>query len=118
MHDLHESLRLYDASLTVLSQEAEAIDREDEDLLCALSKKRAALMEEAWNKRAGCSAALLRERLERIDAAQIKLQNKVRMQVDSLRISLQYSHKQGNRLAGYGNAVKFRQNALLVSREG
>lgn len=115
---MHESLRLYDASLALLNQEREAVDAGDEERLVALCEKRRAYMEEAWEKRSGCDAVALRRKLEAILSAQVALTRRTQEQTDILRMALQSSRKENTRLAGYGKVVNHRQNALIVSKEG
>jgi len=115
---MHESLRLYDASLVILAEETEAIENEEEERLPELSQKRKALMEEAWAKRAGCPAPLLIEKLEVIRNAQNKLAAKATMQMETLRLSLKNSRKESTRLAGYGRTLGGGQNMSLLHKEG
>lgn len=115
---MHACLRLYDAVLDLLERETEALDQEDEARLPELCEKRTALMAQAWESRAGCSAPLLREKLEAVRAAQALLTAKAAMQRDTLRLALQSSRRENTRLAGYGKVVASRQNALIVSKEG
>ncbi|MDL2210515.1 hypothetical protein LJC26_06900 [Desulfovibrio sp. OttesenSCG-928-O18] len=115
---MHECLRLYETSLGILRQEEEAIEREDEERLLELCAKRAALMEEAWEKRAGCDPLLVLEKLEAIQREQARLSSKATAQQETLRLALQSSRRENTRLAGYGKVVGHRQNALIVSKEG
>lgn len=115
---MHESLRLYDASLALLNQEREAVDAQDAERLAELCEKRKAYMEEAWEKRAGCDPDAIRQKLEAILDAQITLTRRTREEADILRMALQNSRKENTRLAGYGKVVNNRQNALIVSKEG
>ena len=111
---MHDSLLLYDASLNLLAQEEEAFDSEDEERLLELGEKRSALMREAWEKRAGCGAQPLLDRLELIRKSQETLTAKARARQETLRLSLQSSRKENSRLAGYGRVVGSGQTALLV----
>lgn len=115
---MHESLRLYDASLALLAEEAEALESENEDRLLELSQKRLALMKEAWEKRAGCSVPLLLERLEAIRKAQDTLAVKAKTQMETLRLTLQNSRKETTRLAGYGKTLGSGQGVSLLYKEG
>ena len=115
---MHESLRLYDASLRILAQETAAIENEEEDTLPELCEKRMALMEEAWEKRAGCDPVLLLEKLEAIREAQASLTCRANTEVESLRLALQDSRRENIRLAGYGKVVANRQSAIFMSKEG
>lgn len=115
---MHECLRLYETSLELLRREEEAVEREDEERLQELCEKRAALMKEAWEKRAGCDPLLVLEKLEAIRQAQTKLSAKANAQRETLRLALQSSRRENTRLAGYGKVVSHRQNALIVSKEG
>lgn len=115
---MHESLRLYDASLEILAQEAEALEREDTERLLELCEQRMALMTEAWEKRTGCDTALLTERLEAIQKALPLLTSKASTQKESLRMILQSSRRENMRLAGYSKALKSMQNAVIVSKAG
>ena len=115
---MHESLRLYDASLALLNQEREAVDAKNEERLVELCEKRKAYMEEAWEKRAGCDPDALRQKLETILEAQRSLTRRTQEESEILRMALQNSRKENTRLAGYGKVVNRRQNALIVSKEG
>ena len=115
---MHESLRLYDVSLSILEQEIQALDNEDEELLTELCGKRAALMEEAWEKRAGCPADLLLERLKMIQEVQGTLAAKARMQTETLRLDLQHNRKESTRLTAYGKALGHGQNMYMLRKEG
>lgn len=115
---MHESLRLYDACLTILDQEAEALDNEDEERLQELCDNRAQLLEEAWRKRDGCEPALLMERLETIRKAQDSLTAKARMQAETLRLALKNNRQESTRLAGYGKTLGSGQNVSLLRKEG
>ena len=115
---MHESLRLYDASLILLNQEAQAIENEEEERLPELCEKRMALMEEAWQKRAGCDSGLLIERLQVIHKAQADLVAKARAQTGALRLSLKNSRQESTRLAGYGKAIGSGQNIPFLCKEG
>lgn len=115
---MHESLRLYDTALSILTSEMEALDQEDDDLLAELFEKRAQVMAEAWKKRSGCGERLLLEKLESILKAQNELTQKANMQKETLRLSLQNSKKQGDRLAGYGKVVSNRDTAFTMIKEG
>ncbi len=115
---MHEALRLYDASLDILAQETEALENADEELLLALCKKRAELMEEAWSKRSGCPVEPLRERLEALRKAQESAIARTRMQSETLRLELKNSRQESTRLAGYGKALGNGQNMSLLRKEG
>ena len=115
---MHESLRLYDESLTLMHQEKQALEAEDEERLMELCEKRKAFMKEAWEKRAGCDRLALLERLEAIQEAQDDLTRRAREATEMLRLALQSSRKENTRLTGYGKVVGSRQNALIVSKEG
>jgi hypothetical protein len=115
---MHASLRLYDDCLTILGQESEALENEDEERLRELCEKRARLMEEAWRKKDGCETALLRERLDALRQAQDSLIARTRMQTQTLRLALENNRRESNRLAGYGKAVGCGQNAFLLRKEG
>lgn len=115
---MHESLRLYDASLAMIAEETEALENEQEDRLLELSQKRKALMEEAWAKRAECPAPFLLEKLEVIRNAQNKLAAQASMQMETLRLSLKNSRKETTRLAGYGKTLGGGQNMSLLHKEG
>lgn len=115
---MHESLRLYDTALSILTREMEALDQEDDDLLAQLFDQRAQVVAEAWEKRSGCSERLLLEKLKSILKAQNELTQKANMQRETLRLSLQNSKKQGNRLAAYGKVVSNRDTAFTMVKEG
>ncbi len=115
---MHESLRLYDASLALLDKEKEAIDNKEEERLQELFQKRAALMEEAWQKRDGCPSSLLAERLRAIQKAQEALTAKARMQTETLRLELKNSRQESTRLTGYGKMLGNGQNRSLLRKEG
>ena len=115
---MHESLRLYDTSLAILAQETEALDNEEEERLAELCQKRAAVMEEAWQKRAGCDPALILGRLKTIQKAQSALAAKAKMQTETLRLALKNSKQESNRLAGYGKAVGNGQTMSMLRKEG
>lgn len=115
---MHESLRLYDTALLLLTREAEALDKEDDDLLAELFEKRAQVMAEAWEKRSGCDKSALLDKLESIQKAHNDLTQKTNMQRETLRLSLQSSKKQGTRLAGYGKAVSNRDTAFTMIKAG
>ena len=115
---MHESLRLYAACLTLISQETQALDNEDEARLEELCSERIALMEKAWEKREGCDPALLAEQLKAIQYAQEELTAKTRMRTETLRMTLQNSRKESTRLAGYGKIVGNGQNQSLLRKEG
>ena len=115
---MHESLHLYATCLTILGQEAEALDNEDEDRLEELCQKRTLLMEEAWKKRDGCDPALLAGHLTTIQVAQGELAAKTRMRTETLRITLQNSRKESTRLAGYGKAIGNGQSPPSLYKEG
>lgn len=115
---MHESLRLYDASLSVLAEETAAIENEEEERLPELFAKRAALMEEAWKKRAGCDPLLLLEKLQAIQEAQSKISLRANTELETLRLALQNSRRENTRLAGYGKVVAHRQSAIFMSKEG
>lgn len=115
---MHESLRLYDASLAMITQENEALDAQDEERLQDLCEKRTAYMREAWEKRSGCDPLAILERLESIRKAQALLTQRAQVETESLRAALQNSRRESTRLAGYGKVVNHRQSALIVSKEG
>lgn len=115
---MHESLRLYDACLTILDQEAEALDNEDEERLQELCEQRARLMEEAWKKRDGCEPSLLMERLESIGKAQDSLAANARTHSETLRLALKDSRQESTRLTGYGKALGSGQTMSLLRKEG
>lgn len=115
---MHESLRLYDASLEIINQEREALDAENDERLAELCEKRMTCMREAWEKRAGCDPLAILERLEAIQRAQALLARQAREQTEILRMALQNSRKENTRLSGYGKVVNRRQSALIVSKEG
>lgn len=115
---MHVSLRLYDASLSILAEEAAAIENEQEERLPDLCAKRMALMEEAWEKRAGCDPLLLLEKLQAIQEAQSKMTIRANTEMETLRLALQNSRRENNRLAGYGKVVAHRQSAIFMSKEG
>lgn len=115
---MHESLRLYDTALSILGQEMEALDKENDDLLDELFEKRTLIMAEAWEKRSGCNERLLLEKLEALQKAQNELSRKAGMQRETLRLSLQNSKKQGVRLAGYGKVVSNTATAFTMVKEG
>lgn len=115
---MHESLRLYDAALHFLRQEEKALDAEDDDRLAELFGQRAAVMAQAWEKRDGCDAASLLRKLEAVRTAQAELARKAAMQKETLRLALQNSRKQGNRLAGYGKLVSNKDTAFTMIKEG
>ena len=115
---MHESLRLYDASLEILAREAEALEHEDEERLLELCQKRAGFMEEAWAKREGCPEELLRERLEAIKKAQETVAAQVQMRNETLRLELKNSRQETTRLAGYGKMLGNGQNMSLLRKEG
>ena len=115
---MHESLRLYDASLALIAEERNAIDAEDEERLGELCEKRTAYMEKAWEKRAGCDPAAILERLEAIRNDQMLLTRRAQDETEIIRMALQNSRKENTRLAGYGKVVNRRQSAFIVSKEG
>ena len=115
---MHESLRLYDAALEVLAGEMDALENEDEERLLELSGKRAALVEEAWEKREGCPSAPILERLNTLREAQVSLTAKASAQAETLRLSLKDSRQESTRLAGYGKALGSRQSMSLLHKEG
>ncbi len=115
---MHESLRLYDACLTILDQEAEALDSEDDERLQELCAKRARLLEQAWEKRDGCARDLLRERLEAIKKAQDSLIARTRAQTETVRLALKKNRQESTRLAGYGKALGGGQSMSLLRKEG
>lgn len=115
---MHDSLRVYDACLAMIAMETEALENEDEERLLELSQNRAALMNEAWGKRAGCSSALLLERLEAIRKAQRTLEEKTEQRTETLRIALKSTSKESTRLAGYGRALGDGMNLSLLYKSG
>lgn len=115
---MHESLRLYDASLAILEQELQALDGGDEELQTDLCEKRVQIMGEAWVKRAGCPVTLLLERLNAIHEAQETLAAKTRGQTETLRLELRNSRKESTRLNGYGKVLGNRQDMRIVRKEG
>lgn len=115
---MHESLRLYDACLTILDQEAEALDNEDDERLQELCAHRAQLMEQAWQKREGCENSLLLERLEAIQKAQDSLLSRTRMQTETVRLALKNNRQESTRLVGYGKTLGSGQNRSLLRKEG
>jgi len=115
---MHESLHLYSECLTLIGQEAEALDNEDEDRLEELYQRRVHLMEEAWKKKDGCDPALLSKKLKAIQSAQEELTAKTRMRTETLRMTLQNSRKESTRLTGYGKAMGNGQNLSSLYKEG
>ncbi len=115
---MHESLRLYDTCLTILDQEAEALDNEDDERLQELCERRARLLERAWEKREGCENALLEERLRAIQKAQDSLAARTRMQAETLRMSLKNSRQESTRLTGYGKTLGSGQSPSFLRKEG
>ena len=115
---MHESLRLYDAALELVAEEAKALDHEEEERLEELFEARTSLMEEAWRKRDGCAPELLAQKLEAVRLAQSLLARKATIARDTLRLALQSSRKESGRLAGYGRVTQTGQSALILSKEG
>lgn len=115
---MHESLRLYDACLSILVEEEAAFAAQNEERLMELCDRRMSFMEQAWQQRAGCDDAALRAKLEAIQSAQENLTRKTRSEMETLRLALQHSRRENTRLAGYGKTVASRQSALIVSKKG
>lgn len=115
---MHEALRLYDASIAILAQEAEALESEDAERLMELCQNRARLMDEAWSKRAGCPADSLLERLEVIRKAQETIIFQTKTQTETLRLDLKNNRQESTRLAGYGRMLGNGQNMSLLYKEG
>ncbi|CAK7042561.1 MAG: hypothetical protein DELT_02889 [Desulfovibrio sp.] len=115
---MHESLRLYDTALEILTRENEALEKEDDDLLATLYADRVSIMAEAWEQRTGCNKTALVEKLRAIQKAQQELTQKASMQKETLRLALQNSKKQSTRLAGYGRVVSNWETAFTMVKEG
>lgn len=115
---MHECLLLYDTALDLLAQEERAVAQENEDILDDLVAQRTTIMQTAWEKRAGCPAALVMEKLEAIQRKQARIEREADKKLELVRLSLQSSRKENTRLSGYGKVVSHRQSALIVSKEG
>ncbi len=115
---MHECLRLYDSALALVRQEAEAIEHGEEELLESLLRERETLMEEAWRKRAGCDPDLVAERLSAIRLAQEAAGRMARINRDNLRLALQSSRRESDRLSGYGRVTNTMHGAFIISKAG
>lgn len=115
---MHESLRLYDAALAILAEETAALENQNEERLPEMSEQRMLLLEEAWEKRAGCPASFLLERLQTLQKAQSNLTAKAETRREDLREKLKKSRKESVRLTGYGNSLKSGQNITLLCKQG
>jgi len=112
---MHASLLLLDAALELATLEVAALANEDDELLEQLIHDREALMNEAWEKRQGCSEELMLERIVSLQQIHNHLCEQVRRLTQKVRAALQDNKKESTRLTGYQAVVRRPVGAHYVS---
>ena len=115
---MHASLLLLDAALELATLEVAALANEDDELLERLIRDREALMDEAWEKRQGCSEELMLERIVSLQEIHEHLCTQVRRLTQEVRATLQDNKKESSRLTGYQATVRRPIEAHYISCQG
>ena len=114
---MHESLRLLEAAISLALQEKEALAAGDEELLESLCQEREDLMAKAWERRDGCDAAELEEKLRSLQTMQQRLTREAKIQAATLREALKDSRRQGVGLSGYHKASGWTEGPVYLKRK-
>ncbi len=115
---MHESLRLLDEALAISKKEAAALEAADDALLERLCGQRAALLQEAWEKREGCDPLHMSEALMALQEIQRTLRVRTQSLADEISAELKASRKESTRIKGYHKTVSSSDRAFYVSRLG
>lgn len=113
---MHESLRLLDEAADLAKQEIRALDTEDEALLQELCDQRAALINEAWEKRQGCDPARLADALTAVQHIQQSLTAHAKARSLELQDALKDSRQESTRINGYRRVTAQGGGPLYLSR--
>jgi hypothetical protein len=113
---MHESLRLLDEAAAIAVGEIRALDAQDEERLQKLCDRRAALINEAWERREGCDPARLADALGAIRKIQQSLTAQAKSRSLDLQDALRDSKQESTRINGYRRVTAQGGGPLYLSR--
>jgi len=110
---MKDSLELLDQALDLGRRELGLLGGGDADEAALLAENRGRLTAKAWEMREGADIEDLREKLVQLRSLQGRLTGEARRLHESIKGELARTRQEGERLAGYGKAVR---KGVAVSR--
>ena len=103
---MNKALELLDRALETARDEERALAAKDYERAATLHASRARLPQDAWSLRSGASVEIYRHKLSELSELQKGMMRIARDARDTVRASLQHTHRQQKRLTAYQKCVR------------